>query len=38
MVMGFDSDKDGDHLMKEGLSTTKEIPWKAKHNPVNTFL
>jgi Ca2+-dependent lipid-binding protein, contains C2 domain len=36
----YAADEDGDHPMKEfkvGLSTAKEMPWEAKHNPVITF-
>lgn len=36
----YASDEDGDHPMKEfklGLSTAKEMPWEAKHNPAITF-
>ena len=32
--------EDGDHAMKEfklPLTTAKEMPWEAKHNPVITF-
>ena len=36
----YDEDADGKHPMKEfqlPLSTVKEMPWEAKHNPVITF-
>jgi phosphatidylserine decarboxylase len=36
----YAADEDGDHPMKEyklPLSTEKEMPWEAKHNPVITF-
>jgi phosphatidylserine decarboxylase len=36
----YDDDADGKHPMKEfqlPLSTAKEKPWEAKHNPVITF-
>lgn len=36
----YDADEDGDHPMKEfklKLSTAKEMPWEAKHNPILTF-
>jgi phosphatidylserine decarboxylase len=40
-VTGLYSEKDaGDHPMTEyklQLSTAKEMPWEAKHNPVITF-
>ncbi|KAF8881364.1 phosphatidylserine decarboxylase-domain-containing protein [Infundibulicybe gibba] len=36
----YAADEDGDHPMREfkmALSTTKEMPWEAKHNPAITF-
>lgn len=36
----YAADEDGDHPMKEfklKLSTAKEMPWEAKHNPILTF-
>jgi phosphatidylserine decarboxylase len=36
----YDDDVDGKHPMKEfqlPLSTAKEAPWEAEHNPVITF-
>lgn len=36
----YAADEGGDHPMKKynlGLGTTKEMPWKAKHNPTLTF-
>jgi len=36
----YAAEEEGDHPMKEfalPLTTTKEMPWEAKHNPVLTF-
>lgn len=36
----YAADEDGEHVMKDyalPLTTTKEMPWESKHNPILTF-